>query len=95
MLKELLRDRPIRKRRLAGQEIIKRAAQAVEIGADVAAARVARLLRGDEFRRPHHRADQRQMRPGPVARGVSVAGQPHVENLDHAERIVQRRLGGA
>jgi hypothetical protein len=89
VLQKFVGDRPGREGRLAGQQEVHRTAKTVQVCADVAGVRVARLLGGDELRRPHHRADQGQLRAGAAGDRVGAAGQPHVEDFYRPPR----RLG--
>ncbi len=89
---ELLHVRPAGERRLAREQVVEGAAEAVNIGPDVHLAGVAGLFRGDEIRRSEEGAR-------PCQRGVAAAllvfvrvgqpGQPHVENLDRAPRLAE------
>ena len=80
-LEDVVEARPL-ERRAAGQEVVERAAQAVDVGADVGLAGVADLLRGDVVGRAEHLAlvRQRRRRPGP---SPAHLGQAEVEHLDH------------
>ena len=66
----------------AGQQEEERAAQAVEVGADVGAVRVVGLLRRHVVGRAHQVAFERQALAG--AKAVREPGQTEVEDLDEA-----------
>ena len=62
MTDQFLHVRPARERRLAGQDVVERAAERIEVGPDVNLPGVAGLFRGDEVRRAQS--------AGPSQRGV-------------------------
>ena len=69
-------------RRITGQQEVKRATQAVNIGANVGVMRVAGLLGGDKIERAQHLAGEGQRR-----RIAREAGDPKINQLDHALAI--------
>src|SRR5262245_50340918 len=98
MADQLLRDRAVREWRLSGQQIVERAAQAVNVGADISAMKVKRLFGSHVIGRPHHH--QRSLRREQagclgwgqivraINRGTSVqASQAQIEKLDRAAAI--------
>ena len=86
--------RSVRKWRPAGQQEIKGAAEAVEVGSMIDLRGIAGLFRCDEIGRADHRAGLRQ---GAELAGIverfRQPGQPHVEDLDgaHGTRPPARR----
>ena len=69
-----------RERRGAGQQVIERATEAVNVAADVGAGRVLRLFRRHEGRRAQHRPRRRQVRYRLLA--PNGLGQPEIEDFD-------------
>ena len=79
-------------RRAAGQQVVERAAQAVDVGPDVGRLGVADLLGGDVVGRAQHLA-----LAGQAAVGLALAGhlgQPEVEHLDDRLASPRGRASG-
>ena len=79
-LEDVIQARPL-ERRTAGQEVVERAPQTVDVGADVGLAGIDALLRRDEVGRAEHLAFVCQR---PVGRDLPAhLRQPEVKHLDH------------
>ncbi len=65
-----------------GQQLVKRAAHAVDVSADIDAMAVGDLLRGHVIGRAHDLADAGHV--APLGRLAVQSGQAQVEQLDHA-----------
>ena len=89
-LQDLVEAPPL-ERRGAGQQEVERAAQAVDVGADVGMRRVQRLLRGDVVRRTQHgpRVGEARVLVPAFARHL---GQAEVEYLDDVPVALARRI---
>ena len=88
VLGDTLCQAPVGKRGMAGEQKIQRAAQAVDVGPGVHGVAVHSLLGRQVVRRAQH-----VFAVGPRQRTgllVAEAGQPHVENLDHALGVNQQ-----
>ena len=83
MMVQLLGRRPLRRRRLAGQHVIERAAQGIDVAAGVGLARLQRLLGRNVVEGPQRHARLRQVG---IAAPLQIARQPHIDELRPAIR---------
>ena len=81
---------------LAGQQVIDRAAQAVDVGAMVDAVRVFGLLGGHVIDGPHVHAALGQPAGGRFAERVAGVDDPGQSQVEHADRagVIEHQVGG-
>ena len=82
VLEQFLQHRPLGKRRLARQHEKQRAAERIDVAANVGVPRIAGLLRRNVVERAERHAAGRQVGHGRIR--LPQPGQPHVDQLDAA-----------